>query len=151
VADVKLECERYTARASGGQRFLIIPLLWVTVLARWHEEERVEIHGRDTDVQTPIALCAPCHRQLRARKRSWYLLVAVLVLAIGGIIAYFHILTGLGVAALGLAVLALTWQFAWSGRQRALKGLLRKVPVYRQVLERYPRAVVVVRSETAAK
>jgi hypothetical protein len=59
---------------------------------------------------------------------------------------YFDVLTGVGVAAIGLALLTLTRWLALKSWQQALKALLGKVPVYRQVLDRYPQAVVVVPS-----
>ena len=56
-------------------------------------------------------------------------------------------MTGVGVAVVGLALLALKRRLALRSWQRVLKDLLGKVPVYRQVLERYPQAVVVVPNE----
>jgi hypothetical protein len=71
-------------------------------------------------------------------------LSAALLLAASGILAYFDVAAGVGVAVVGLALITLTRHLALRRSQKALKGLLGKVPVYRQVLERYPRAVVAV-------
>lgn len=150
VVNVNLQCERYAARASGGLRFWIIPVPWGIHWAIWQEEKRVEIQGRDTDVRTPVAFCAACHHQLLAPTRSSYLWPGVL-LAAGAILGYFHLLTGIGLVAVGLALLALKMPFALRSWQRELKGILRKVPVYRQVLERYPRAVVVIPTDVCEK
>jgi hypothetical protein len=147
--NVTLECERYTARAHGGQRFLIFPSLWVGWLwvAWWREEEWVEIRGRDTDVPTPICLCAECRRQFRGPARPVSLLLAALLLAVSGLVGYFDVMAGVGLGAVGLVLLGWQRRRASNRRQRALKGLLRKVPVYRQVLENYPQAVVLVPQE----
>jgi hypothetical protein len=53
---IDLQCERYMAHTSGGQRFLIIPLVWGFLWATWREPERLEIRGRDTDVPAPVSL-----------------------------------------------------------------------------------------------
>jgi hypothetical protein len=137
--DVTLECERYTVHAYGGLRFLILPwlLLW------WREEEGVEIHGRDTDVLAPICLCAECNRRFRRREGTVYLFLAVLLLLAGGLVTYFHVWAGVGLAAVGLALFVWRKRRIFKQQQRALKAMLRKVPVYRQVLERYPWAVVI--------
>jgi hypothetical protein len=143
VVNAELECERCKARRYGGRKFLIIPFLWGFYFRTWREEEGVEIQGRDTVVPAPVALCGACRDQLRAPRWSLYLLLAALLLAVSGVVGYFEIIWGVGTVAVGLALLALLRRFAWRGWQRALKAQLRKVPVYRQVLERYPWAVVV--------
>src|SRR5262249_16479833 len=91
---IKLECERYTARVSGGRRFLIIPLFWVFVWTTWREPEQLEIRGRDTDVPTPVGLCAECWRKLSAPAASRYLLVIALLLAAVGVVGYFNLVAG---------------------------------------------------------
>jgi hypothetical protein len=149
--NVNLECERYTARAHGGQRFLVIPFLWGFLWAAWREEERVEIRGRDTDVAAPIALCANCQCQLRAPSGALYLLFTVLLLAASGTLAYFSLAIGVGTAAAGLILLLLMRRLTIRSWQQALKVLLRKVPVYRQVLQRYPCAVIVFAHKGADK
>jgi hypothetical protein len=143
VMNVDLECERYSVRTHGGQRFLVIPLIWGFLWATWREEKRVEVRGRDTDVPTPFALCAACQHQLRPPARSLYLLLGALLLAASGALGYFSPAIAVGTAAVGLALLVLMRAFAVRRWQRSLKGLLGKVPAYRQVLEKYPRAVVV--------
>jgi hypothetical protein len=148
VVNLELKCERSTVRTYGGQRFLIIPLLSGFLWASWREEERVEIRGRDTDVQTPVALCEPCHRGLCPPVQSWRLLLALLLIA-SGTLGYFNWITGIGLAVVGLALFALKRCLALRRWQRSLKVLLSRVPVYRQVLKRYPWAVVVVPIDVA--
>src|SRR5207253_2316210 len=116
----------------------------------WWEEERVEIRGRDTDVAAPICLCAECCRQLRGPARSGSGFLAVALLAVSGLLAYFHLVSGVGLAVFGLALLVWWRRRVSRRRQRALKGLLRKVPAYRQILEQYPWAVVIMRNEQSA-
>jgi hypothetical protein len=142
-----LQCERYTARTSGGQRFLLIPLLWGFVWASWREPERLEIRGRDTDVPAPVSLCATCRSQLRAPAASRQVVLTALLLAASGVVGYFHLVAGVSLAVAGLALLVVVRRLALRGWQGALKGLLRKVPVYRQVLGRYPSALVVLPKE----
>jgi hypothetical protein len=144
VVNLELECERSTVHASGGQRFLIIPLIWGFVWTTWREPERLEIRGRDTEVATPVSLCAACRLQLRAPEGSGYLPLAVLLLAASAVLAYFAIFAGVGLAVVGLAFLLLKRRLALRRWQSGLKELLGKVPVYRQALKRYPWAVVIV-------
>jgi hypothetical protein len=139
VVNVALECEKYKTRTYGGTRFLILPWLWVA----WREEERVEIRGRHTDVPAPVCLCEECRSQFRRPPGSGYLLLATLLVAVSGIVGYFNLAAGVGLATVGLVLLGWHRHRVLKKRQRALKGLLQKVPVYRQVLARYPRAVVV--------
>jgi hypothetical protein len=141
---IELLCERYTARVSGGQRFLIIPLLWVFVWATWREPERLEIRGRDTDVPTPVGLCVQCRQELRIPATFWHVLLTALLLAASGLVGYFKLMAGIGLAVVGLGPVVVTRRLVLRRWQSMLKGLLRKVPVYREVLKRYPRAVVVV-------
>jgi hypothetical protein len=145
--DVELQCERYTARAAGGQRFLIIPLFWGVVWASWREPERLEIRGRDTDVPAPVGLCVACRRQLRAPSASGYVLLTALLLAACGVVGYVNLVAGIALGVVGMALLVVMRGLALRGWQRMLRGLLRQIPVYRQVLERYPRAVVVMPKE----
>ena len=160
VVAVELECERYSARASGGERFLIIPLFSFALWMWWREEERVEIRGRDTDVSTPIRLCGSCQRSLHDPPR-WIglaLAASVLVLAVlagltavlAGLAAPAGVAIGVGVAAIGLLGLGLWRRLQFRSRQRELKELLQQVPVYRQVLARYRRAIVVVPEDDTA-
>jgi hypothetical protein len=149
---VKIECERYTTRTSGGQRFLFIPLPWGFLGSTWHEEERVEFRGRDVDVPAPVALCTACHRQLQAPAVWRYVLYAVLLLAVGGGAAYLAVLLAapaavavVVVAAAGvLALLAVKRRDELRKWQVDLKYLIGKVPAYSQVLSKYWQAVVVV-------
>jgi hypothetical protein len=157
VVPLQLECERYTARAYGGERFLIIPLFSLLVWVRWREEERLEIRGRDTDVQAPVRLCEACTSYFRGRSGWVYHGLAALVIALGGLAAlvmalaglaaYLDLAVGLGVAVAGVLGLAMWRRVAFWSRQRQLKRLLRQVPAYRQILARYRHAAVVVPSE----
>jgi hypothetical protein len=147
LVGIDLQCERYKARASGGQRVLIIPFLWGVFWATWREPERLEIRGRDTDVPAPVGLCEECRHQLRAPVAFWYVALTAFLLAASCIVGYFLPVAGIGLAVVALALLVVTRHLAVQSWQGALKGLLRKVPVYRQVLERYPWAVVVMPRE----
>jgi hypothetical protein len=141
---IDLQCERYAARATGGQRFLIIPFLWGFFWTAWREPEGLEIRGRDTDVPTPVGLCADCWNKVRAPPASWYMLLTALLLAASGVVGYLNRLAGIGCAVIGLSLMIAVRSIILRRWQSMLKQLLRKVPVYRQVLKRYSRAVVVI-------
>jgi hypothetical protein len=146
AVNVELECERSWAITSGGPRFLITPWFWVA----WEEEKRTEVPGRDTVIRAPIGVCPECRQRFRRPNRLVYLMVAVALLGAGLVLAYVHVLIRIGSMAVALA--ALYWQSrrAWKRRQRAIKDLLRNVPVYRQLLAQYPYATVIVREEGVA-
>ena len=74
ILDATLECEKASYRREGGSRFLWIPFFFTIV---WHEQERVEKQGHDTDVPAPICICRPCQDAVR-RKPSLLKLAAVL-------------------------------------------------------------------------
>jgi hypothetical protein len=142
VVRVELECERFTTHAEGGRRFIILPVFTFLMWMTWREEERVVVRGRDTDLPAPVALCGPCRQHFRHPPRWPYLLAAagVLALAVPATVA---------VPGLGFLVAVIGWPLVWVARRRAVRGrqlrlkeILRQVPVYRQVLSRYPQAVV---------
>jgi hypothetical protein len=150
VVLINLECERYTARAHGGLRFLVLPFFSVLFWMWWREEERVEIRGRDTDVPAPVCLCETCRSCFRGGAGYAYLGLVALVVALAAVVGYLNLAAGVGVAVAGLLGLALWRRLAFWSRQRGLKGLLRQIPVYRQVLASYPKAVVVMPPEAPA-
>jgi hypothetical protein len=139
LVKVSLECERYKVREHGGVGFLVLPWLWVV----WRQEKWVEIRGRDTDVTAPVRLCEECRREVRGAPGPGLLFPVAVLLAVSGLVGYFHVAAGVGLAAAGLVLLVWRRRRAFRTRQRALKEMLRKVPLYRQVLQRYPRAIVV--------
>ncbi len=157
VVRIELECERYTARAYGGERFLILPVFSFVFWMTWREEERVEVRGRDTDVPAPVCLCALCKSRFYRRAGWAYPALTALAVAAGGLVAlalflgelpvYLDVLAGLGVVLIGLLGLALWRRRDFQSRQRQLKALLSQVPLYRQVLERYRNALVVLPPE----
>ena len=137
-------CERYSTRTSGGLRFLWLPgLLRIT----WREEQRTEILGHDTDVPAPFNLCDICRQQLGASSAWRYWLLAALLAGAGVLLLSLD--SWAGIPFLTLAIILPYWLRlrAWQRQQRALKGLLRGVPVYGQLLAKYPQAVVVLPRE----
>jgi hypothetical protein len=144
LVKARAECERYRTRTSGGFRFLLIPgLFWVA----WREEKRTERLGRDTDVPAPFHLCDGCRQRFRASNGWIYLLVASVLAAAVALLVYLT--SWVGVVLLPLA-LGLPWRLrvrALKRRQRAIKQALRRVPVYGQLLDRYPYAIVILPEE----
>jgi hypothetical protein len=138
--DANVECERYRTKTSGGFRFLPIPgLFWVY----WREEKRTETLGRDTDVKVVFHLCDGCRQQFRDPGGWAWLIIAAALTAAVGVMVYLSSWAGL---ALLLVALGLPWWLrlrALKRRQRAIKQVLRVVPVYKQLLDRYPNALVV--------
>jgi hypothetical protein len=72
----------------------------------------------------------------------------MLLIPAGVVTAYFHVVAGLGIAAVGL-VAGWLWMALWQTvanrvYQKALKKVLERVPIYRQMLARYPDTVVVI-------
>lgn len=155
VVDGNLQCERYRARVYGGTHILLLPLLLpfllISVLMTWTEEERLEVSGRDTDLPAPLRLCQSCWRRLRASRTVWFRLAAVLVVAIGVGVAFLHVLSGLVLLAVGLILVYGLRRWTETLRYSALRDLLRPVPIYRQVLERYPDAILILKHFPAAE
>jgi hypothetical protein len=144
VVDANVACERSKTRAyGGGLRLLLIPIPFAGFLFKaWEEETAVEIHGRDTDVPAPVGLCAHCQDELRSPPARWYLFSFLLLVLTSAAVGYVVLWAGMVMAAAGLALLVLARHLAWKTWQQKLKRMLNKIPVYRQVMQRYPRAVV---------
>lgn len=142
--DPKLDCERYNAYVHGGDRFIILPFFSFIFWAWWREDKRLEIVGRDTIITAPLCLCDKCRNWLRAQSGWLYFACAGLAIAFGGIIGYFDWVIGLAAALMGLLAVAVWRRLVFTSRQKKLKSLLCEVPVYRQVLTRFPSALVIV-------
>jgi len=136
------ECER--SWESGGGRgwwvalFLLGPL-WALLLRRGGGETL----GHDLYVPVGFRLCGRCRRP--APRTGLILALRVLkfvALAVGVGLAFWSLPVGAAVFAAGLL---LWWAEAAARRdaQAAVKRLLRKVPVYAQLLREYPEARVV--------
>lgn len=136
VVSVDLVCERYRARTSGGFRFLVFP--WFVVW--WNEPRRQEIHGRDTDIRVPVCLCPECSQRLRGPRRWAYLALAFVAVDVILPLIYYNPLIGVSTLAVVLASFFLHRRWALERRQKVFKGFLRKAPLYRQLLDRYPHA-----------
>jgi hypothetical protein len=150
--NLRLECERSSTQFSGGRRFIILPAPWGLVGASWREPVRVEVQGRDTNLYVLTPLCDACRRRLGAPALWWYLLPLAPLAALGAVVGYFGV--GVGFAAVllaGVGLLLLARRVSWGAWQRTVKGLLRKVPVYRQLLQKYPHAVVAVGGKAATQ
>ena len=138
-----LACEHQTARAYGGQQARLIWLPGVIIITRWWEPEGEEIQGRDTNVDTPVALCAMCRHRLRAPSGSWTCFSMLLLLTASVALGYFNVWAGMGLAVIGLVLPIIMRRLSLKRWQAELKRVIGTVPVYRQILERYPWAFVV--------
>jgi hypothetical protein len=140
IVPVVVECERAKVRTSGGFRFLILPFVRVW----YYEEQRVEILGRDTAVASPLCLCARCQGE-KLQLRGWiYALIALALAVCCGLLIFWNYFVAMVLLPFALAVPYVLYRFAWNRRQRSFKTWLRKVPVYGQLLNRYPWSVVLI-------
>jgi hypothetical protein len=157
VVKATLVCEHSHARQKGGANVVLVallspvlvlvvpilsPFLIVAGLLAGQREESVEVYGRDTDLAAPAHLCADCRRRLRPPGRAGYLGAYAAVAAAGIALTVLAPLVGLAVLAVGLAAVWWHWRWNVGRRQRALRDGLRAVPIYRQVLHRFPHALV---------
>jgi hypothetical protein len=136
------ECER--AWETGGGRgwwlaFFVIGI-WALVL---RQASRGDTVGRNLYVSVPFRLCPRCRRP--APRTGLILFLRVLkfvVLAAGVGLAVLSLRAGFAVVGAGLL---LWWAEARArrGAQATMKRLLRRVPVYAQLLREYPEAQVV--------
>jgi hypothetical protein len=145
VAVIGLQCEKATI----VRRVQVISRTWTPVVTVVKEKHWLEQFGRDTEVPAPISLCPGClARLLHSRARVFAAATLGLLLAGAlGVALSCVFLWGLGwKVGVCLALLApvLLWLRRREGRrqQRRWKEVVGKVPAYRQVLDRYPHAVV---------
>lgn len=140
-----LDCERSSVRHRSGISVLWIPGLFTVWTVR---EEKPEVFGNDTTVPAPICMCAACQRQVQRFRPSYFLEPIGFALILGGVAAVLHWFVGVVIM---IVTLIVGWFFApgrvyWA-RQRELKDVLGRVPVYRQMLAGYPYAIVIVPRE----
>jgi hypothetical protein len=145
-----LDCERSRTRTSGGPGWLFIPFFWGLFFLRWEEERRVEVLGHDTVVPAPLASCPGCADALRAPSAAPALGAAAAAVALGVLACFYSLLVGAGVGLVGLAAAFWLRRRQVSRWQRHLKGLLRQVPAYCQLLGLHPAATAVIRVESKA-
>lgn len=138
-----LACERYKVRVSGGTHVLLLPMLFLSMLVWWEEEERVDIRGRDTDVMSPIRLCRTCRQKMRRRNTRPWVVAAILAIAVAATIGIFSVWIAIGILFLAFVTIMITRRLSISRRERQLKNVLSTVPVYRQILDRYPGTAVI--------
>jgi hypothetical protein len=148
VVSVHLVCERAEERTriESVRSNTVIPGLVRNVQV----EYRTEVYGSNTEVPVPICLCQVCRGQLFASSRAGFLIPAVVLLAAGMLLGYFSILLGVVGVVAALAVSYGLMKRTLQRRQRAIKDVLRKVPVYSQILKRYPYAAVIVLEDDSA-
>jgi hypothetical protein len=141
--DLRLICERSHYQSSGGRRFLFIP--FINLFMWWEEERRVEVLGHDTAVPVPLALCQECARSLPCPQGDrGDLAAAAAILAVAAAVCYFSVLAGIAVGVTGLAAVSRLGQRREARWQGGLKALVGQVPAYRQLLDQYRFATVVV-------
>jgi hypothetical protein len=147
LLDIRLVCEPDRDLVTSGSRF---PLIRGRSWAYWWEVERIDRYGGENTVSVPLPACAWCARGQRMPKRSTVAQalggIAVAILAVG----FGSLFSGVGhlvwrAAFLGLWVGAVWRKSDLAARwQRDFKDKLRQVPVYRQLLQEYPHAAVMV-------
>lgn len=144
VLGTMAECELASMGIRGGKQSAAVMLFgWIGALLV-PDTQKTTHEGKSLAVRVPIRLCRNCRRATRTttsvlvcRVAKWPLAAAGLMLLVLG--DYWSILF----FAVALAVWLIERALA-NREQRALKKLLRQVPVYDQLLEEYPDATVVV-------
>lgn len=142
VIPLVADCEQQFALHSGSQ-------FWVRLLGVWfaplwaltrRAAETVEIHGRDTVVPVPIAMCGTCHRFAFPRgDGSGLLALSWILLLIATPLLFVKWPIGLRVA--GAAAASHVAGLARGQlNQRSLRTFLSKVPSYRDLLKKFPSA-----------
>jgi hypothetical protein len=141
-----VECEQALGGDSDDSSLWAVLLFgWLgalAVLARRGADSRE--HGGSVVAPACLRLCEGCQRRLgvRSRRVGFLYLLALAPLACGLIVARLW-------SAWGLALLPLSVVFWWAGgaarrrQQAAIKEVLRREPVYEELLDRYPQAQVV--------
>jgi hypothetical protein len=141
------ECERAWTKGTGIPGWIpflfFLPFGWIVLRVRRGET----VHGEDLIVPVPVRLCPSCRRRLPRRRALTplrFLKFAMLIL--GVVLLVFSACGGALVVATGLF---LWWLEALTrrGEQERIKSVLRPVPVYGELLERYPDARVIVNDD----
>ena len=140
VLHLQIDCERAWVRG-GGFRWgvLLTSLLLPVKIFSWEPGEE---HGKDLIFELPVTVCLKCRHRLEPRRRRNILPIVrwvLLVMAIGAL--FVRPLVAVGFAA-GFALMCLLETSLTRKRVDPLKETLQKVPLYAQLLDRYPDAVV---------
>src|SRR5262245_53757367 len=108
-------------------------------------DREVSQHGHDLVVPVPLRLCPDCQRAIFHPSWIERLSLAAIPLAVLGVVSMVFALWPGGIVLLAIAgLLYLAPDWTRRKRQQDLKGLLRRTPLYDQLLAEYPDAVVYV-------
>lgn len=143
---VRVELDAAARDRTVGVMFLFLPFwVWVWFLERGESEGKT--YGKNVIVPVLIRLCPNCRQALRPS-----LVLAVLfqgkyaIAAVGIVLLFFWSAWGVFWSAWGATLLAAAL-FLWllekigqARRQRTILDLLRRVPVYSSLLDKYPDA-----------
>lgn len=135
------DCERqYVKRKSGFAVGVGIGPLFVPIASR---EGSVECHGRDLIVPLPVKVCEHCHRTIPRPTTARGVGISAAV-GIGlSILCMFVVHWSVAIAFLIIsAALFIASKILPRTRQKALRQMLKKVPVYAELLETYPDATI---------
>ena len=140
-----LECETSSVHYRDS-----VSVIWVPgIFSIWtYKEEKPEVFGNDTSVPAPVCLCKQCQTCLHSKKTAYFLWPVLIGVLFGGMAAYFHIVAGVAMMIVTVLIGTILFRY-WSikSRQKLLKNILSRVPVYRQMLDSYPYAVVIIPAE----
>jgi hypothetical protein len=138
VLAARAECEKVWVPRSGGW---YVGGLVGGIPFFFGDRDDGEPQGRNLTVLVPIALCPDCQQRLVPE----YLIPIFRVLAVANLAAGFIFLAWSIWAALLLPLAGLLWwgqKLCIRRQQRAFKAVLRQVPIYARLLERYPEAQI---------
>jgi hypothetical protein len=143
-------CEQaHSSETSGGGGLAAIGV--AAIVAGWfysgffREDDRggVVSHGRVTDVPVPTSLCVACSSAYDFTQRDFGLMRIGRLLLIGGVILLpLYGIVGAGLAAGSFSAFAIRSAIT-ARRQRRLKSLVQKTPIYAELLARFPDATIV--------
>lgn len=145
VLPVVAECERRNVRMKGGVYWPIALLTGGHVMIR-SEERLVSEHGRDLSVKLPIRVCAFCRKAPSHRVLLWFCRVLRYVFPVIGIALLATSKTSLrGLWFFAVPFLILGFERLIEQREsNGLKHLVSQVPLYAQLLRRFPDARVTI-------
>ena len=143
IVMVTAECEKVWSNELGGISWIIGFLVlgvWMLLLEQLREKKE---HGRNLILHLPVRICRTCHWQLMRDPVASGFGILAITLLIGGAAAIL-LWTPWGAMLLPAAVIASWLEKAARNRQQTLiKKVLAQEPIYRELLEDYPDAKMI--------
>jgi hypothetical protein len=142
VAMAGIECERIWRKASddGPDKLLSVLVFGGWALLFRRQDNRV--FGRDLIFQLPLRLCPTCRGEILPRRYPLITRLAVIGLIIASVVVAFAVSPWGLLLAIPAIVIWIADQWSQVRRTETLKRLLSREPIYAQLLDDYPDAIV---------